>query len=64
MTKDAFKDTKITEEMIRLFNTSFDILNGRHYGESITKENWEIKKEVEFCHILKSTSSLIIYPYK
>lgn len=54
MTKEQFKDTKITKEMIRLFNSSFDVLNGRHYGESITKENWDGKKEVEFCYILNS----------
>ena len=39
-----FKDTEGTEEIFRLINDVFDIMNGRCRKDAISRDDWEGKK--------------------
>ena len=47
MKNEAFQHTQNIEDLFRLLNKSFDILNARHrFAPAMTLDNWEGNKEV------------------
>ena len=45
---EAFKDTAPTQEMCAELNEVFDILNGRHPKDGLTRKNWIEKRQVRY----------------
>ncbi|EFX65944.1 hypothetical protein DAPPUDRAFT_332699 [Daphnia pulex] len=43
---ELFKNTEPTVDMVRLLNAAFDVMNGRHRDESISKEYWKEKHKL------------------
>jgi hypothetical protein len=41
-----FKDCEPLENVIRLLNNSFDVMNSRRPSDGITRENWNDRHEV------------------
>ncbi|KAK4017132.1 hypothetical protein OUZ56_032084 [Daphnia magna] len=46
-TAHLFNGSEATEKLTKLINDTFDILNGRHKGESINGNNWNNLVEME-----------------
>ncbi|KZR95747.1 Uncharacterized protein APZ42_010307, partial [Daphnia magna] len=46
-TAHLFNGSEATEKLTKLINDTFDIMNGRHKGESINGNNWNNLVEME-----------------
>lgn len=61
MKNEAFQHTQNIEDLFRLLNKSFVILNARHrFASAMTLDNWEGNKEMLFncifcfCNVIQS----------
>ncbi|KAK4027069.1 hypothetical protein OUZ56_016088 [Daphnia magna] len=57
-TAHLFNGSEATEKLTKLINDTFDIMNGRHKGESINGNNWNNLVEMEErCFIVQRTNN-------
>ena len=62
MKNEAFQHTQNIEDLFRLLNKSFDILNARHrFAPAMTLDNWEGNKEVLCNCIFYCFNDRILY---